>query len=79
MLTGSGSRRAPDSQLGDVPGQTSGQSQEVFVAAANHGIHARALTGTLRTQAAASLVLSGAWGRSRGQRYRSTPAAAASV
>lgn len=35
-LTGSGSWVTPDSQLGDIPGQTSGQSLQVFVAAADH-------------------------------------------
>lgn len=72
-LTGSGSWVTPDSQLGDVPGQTPGQSLQVFVAAAYHWIHTRALTGTLWTQATAPIVLSGVWRWNRGQFHSSTP------
>ena len=45
-----------DSQLGDVAGEASGQSQQVFVAAADHRVHAGAVRGTLRAGGAADIL-----------------------
>lgn len=46
----------PDSQFGHVAGQSSGESLQVFVAAADHCVHTGALAGTLRPQGTAAVL-----------------------
>lgn len=49
------------SQLGDVAGKPSGQSLQVFVAAADHCVHTGALAGTLRPWSTATVLQNRPW------------------
>lgn len=54
-----------DSQFGDIAGEASGQRLQVFVAAADHCVHAGTLAGTLRPWSAAAVLHDRTWAHRR--------------
>lgn len=50
-----------DSQFSDVAGESSGQSLQMFVAAAHHCVHTGTLGGTLRPRGTAAVLQNRAW------------------